>query len=77
MHRPVLMTLVVAGLGVLFASRRGDASPEPCRVAKGDSPVAKACAEGGIPRARESMRQPPAPASCATTATATTSATSS
>ena len=42
MQRPVLTTVLVATLGfVLFASSRGDASPEPCRVAKGDSPVAK------------------------------------
>jgi len=59
MHRPVLTSLLLGTLGtfVLLASSRGDASPEPCRVAKGDSPVARACAEGGIPRARESMRQ--------------------
>jgi hypothetical protein len=29
---------------------------QPCRIAKGDSPVAKACAEGGVVRAKQSMR---------------------
>jgi hypothetical protein len=58
MQRPLLRTFLAALLGglVLLAGGRGDAS-EPCRVATGDSPVAKACAEGGVPRAREFMRQ--------------------
>ena len=32
------------------------AAPEPCKLAKGNSPVAKACAEGGIPAAKEVMK---------------------
>ena len=62
MQRPLsisrTMIILVGSLGLvalLFISQ-GDAA-EPCRVAKGDSPVARACAEGGVPRARESMRQ--------------------
>jgi hypothetical protein len=57
MKRPFLYTVVLGGLGVLLGVGLGQASPvQPCRVAKGDSPVAKACAEGGVVRAKESMR---------------------
>jgi hypothetical protein len=33
----------------------GNAS-QPCRIARGESPVARACAEGGVVRAKQSMR---------------------
>jgi hypothetical protein len=48
---------VVAGAGaaILLTASLGNAS-QPCRTARGDSPVAKACAEGGVVRAKESMR---------------------
>jgi hypothetical protein len=42
-------------VGYLLNAGAGNAS-QPCRIAKGESPVARACAEGGVVRAKQSMR---------------------
>jgi hypothetical protein len=49
----VLIGLVV----VLAGAGLGQAAGAPCTIAtKGDSPVAKACAKGGIPEAKAAMK---------------------
>ena len=57
MNRKSASAAALVFLSAFFISiSLGNASAPPCRMAKGDSPVAKACAEGGLPRAKESMR---------------------
>ena len=53
---PLLASAVV--LGALGGSTLAEPAPgdEPCKLAKGDSPMAKACAEGGIRKAKEVMK---------------------
>jgi hypothetical protein len=47
---------VVLG-GTLAVAGAGRAADAPCTIAtKGDSPVAKACADGGIPKAKAAMK---------------------
>jgi hypothetical protein len=41
----------------LVATAATGAPDQPCKLAKGESPVAKACAEGGIPRAKQVMKE--------------------
>jgi hypothetical protein len=50
--------LLFAGIGGLVAVAGGEAAADkPCLIAtKGDSPVAKACAEGGLVDAKRAMR---------------------
>jgi hypothetical protein len=50
------MTAGLAALCLVLPLAKG-AVDEPCKLAKGDSPVAKACAEGGIPRAKQVMKE--------------------
>ena len=50
------ITACVAGTVLFAAGLVRAAGDEPCRIAKGDSPVARACAEGGVIRAKQSMR---------------------
>jgi hypothetical protein len=49
--------LMLAGALALVAGRGLAADAPPCTIAtKGDSPVAKACAEGGLPAAKKAMK---------------------
>jgi hypothetical protein len=53
------VSLSLAGFAALAAWGASDAQAQagPCRLAtKGDSPVARACAEGGVLRAKQTMR---------------------
>jgi len=53
-RKTLVLTVAVALAGV---TRMGWADGAPCTIAtKGDSPVAKACAEGGIPKAKTAMK---------------------
>jgi hypothetical protein len=55
----VAVVVSLAGLSGVAASGGGAAFAQagPCRLAiKGDSPVARACAEGGLLRAKQTMR---------------------
>jgi hypothetical protein len=50
------MTLIIAVAGAMAG--HGQAAVQPCTIAtKGDSPVARACADGGITLARRTMRE--------------------
>ena len=48
---------VLATLVMLMMPDPMAIADEPCRIAKGSSPVAKACAEGGIARAKQVMKE--------------------
>jgi hypothetical protein len=53
----IRFVITFAALGAATAALAADAPP-PCTVAvKGDSPVAKACKEGGIPQAKRTMKE--------------------
>jgi hypothetical protein len=54
-RRLFLATCLGLLVGYLLNAGAGNAS-QPCRIAKGESPVARACAEGGVLRAKQSMR---------------------
>jgi len=53
--RWILAMVLSSMCALVLWTGMGNAS-EPCRVAKGDSPVAKACAEGGVVSAKRMMR---------------------
>jgi hypothetical protein len=57
--RRALFLISVITLGAALVSVRGRAADgAPCTIAtKGQSPVAKACAEGGIPKAKLVMKE--------------------
>ena len=48
-----LLGAVVAALSLADVAARAD---EACKLAKGNSPMAKPCAEGGIKKAKEAMK---------------------
>ena len=48
---------MLAALAMLIMWGPAASADEPCRIAKGSSPVAKACAEGGIARAKQVMKE--------------------
>jgi len=51
------MFLVIAIGGAVALSARAALADKPCAIAtKGDSPVAKACADGGLVDAKRAMR---------------------
>jgi hypothetical protein len=53
----LLLVVMLAVLGDAKRARAGD-DDGPCKLAtKGDSPVAKACAQGGVKKAKSLMRQ--------------------
>jgi hypothetical protein len=55
MLRPIV--LIAACAGALSLAGRAGAVDKPCAIAtKGDSPVAKACTQGGIIDAKKAMR---------------------
>lgn len=50
--------LLTGALGAALIARGFAADGAPCTIAKdGDSPVAKACAKGGIPEAKKFMKE--------------------
>lgn len=52
------MFVVLSGAAALLTSRVYGAADSKCTIAtKGDSPTAKACAEGGIKQAKTVMKQ--------------------
>jgi hypothetical protein len=54
-YRAALLALALAGASIVAGAARG--ADQACTIAtKGDSPVAKACAQGGIIDAKRSMR---------------------
>jgi hypothetical protein len=56
MGRLFTYTLFASGMCALMLWAGQGNAAEPCRVAKGSSPIAAACAEGGLLRAKQSMR---------------------
>jgi hypothetical protein len=57
MVRMLRRTLLVAALGSVMAISGRAGADKPCAIAtKGDSPVAKACATGGLIDAKKAMR---------------------
>lgn len=59
---PVLLRLLLVAAPFAVAALTPGAAPaadaEPCTIAvKGDNPVVKACAEGGIPKAKRAMKE--------------------
>lgn len=47
--------LALLGL-VTFSAPSSRAAGQPCLIARGDSPVARACADGGVAKAKQTMR---------------------
>ena len=58
MRRQVVYMVAVGALAALLGASRlaTAANSEPCRISKGDSPVARACATGGLAGAKQSMK---------------------
>jgi hypothetical protein len=55
---PSLVFLIVFGsASILLAEPAPYKGPDPCTLATGDSPVAKACREGGIKSAKTKMKE--------------------
>ena len=51
------LLLVLVAVGLVTTTGGEVAAEQPCNIAtKGDSPVAKACAEGGLVSAKRAMR---------------------
>ena len=55
MVRKLITTLVIGGFAA-FAAGAVSAAANDCTIAKGESPVAKACAKGGIKEAKTVMK---------------------
>jgi hypothetical protein len=55
MVRKLITTLVIGGFAA-FAAGAVSAAANDCTIAKGDGPVAKACAKGGIKEAKVTMK---------------------
>jgi hypothetical protein len=52
-----IVAAIIMTASILVApGARAAPEQEPCKLAKGDSPMAKACAEGGIRKAKEVMK---------------------
>lgn len=48
---------LAASMLLLLSTMGAAPVDEPCKLAKGSSPLAQACAEGGVPRAKQVMKE--------------------